>query len=189
MEQKRIRMDAASSQTKFAREPNGSQASAEKPLLAIDLSIIIPENIKCSDQNNLPAARSANFEELFHGAILRGEEPSAWKYCYDSYRKNALLPQLILKYNLYEWGIGGKFMDCLYNGLLDPTKYNLSKIEEKKLENFLISKQARLNNTQRYKDILAKNKINQTLIDSLNYPQLEILAKDTKQLRRFGRRR
>jgi hypothetical protein len=177
------------SQTKFAREPNGSQASAEKPLLAIDLSIIIPENIKCSDQNNLPAARSANFEELFHGAILRGEEPSAWKYCYDSYRKNALLPQLILKYNLYEWGIGGKFMDCLYNGLLDPTKYNLSKIEEKKLENFLISKQARLNNTQRYKDILAKNKINQTLIDSLNYPQLEILAKDTKQLRRFGRRR
>ena len=114
---------------------------------------------------------------------------AAWKYCYDSYRKNALLPQLILKYNLYEWGIGGKFMDCLYNGLLDPTKYNLSKTEEKKLENFLISKEARLNNTQRYKDILAKNKINQTLIDSLNYPQLEILAKDTKQLRRFGRRR
>ena len=160
-----------------------ASTEAAKPLLAIDLSIIIPENIKCS------AARSANFEELFHSAILRGEEPSAWKYCYDSYRKNALLPQLILKYNLYEWGIGGKFMDCLYNGLLDPTKYNLSKTEEKKLENFLISKEARLNNTQRYKDILAKNKINQTLINSLNYPQLEILAKDTKQLRRFGRRR
>ena len=139
----------------------------DKPLSAHDLTIIIPENIKCS--------REAPFDELFHRSILLGEEPSAWKYCYDSYRKNALLPKLILKYNLFEWGIGGKFTDCLYNKLLNPKKYNLTQTEEKKIENFLIRKDARLNNTQRYKDILAK-KFDQTVINSLNYPQLETLA-------------
>ena len=91
-------------------------------------------------------------------------------------KKNAILPQLTLKYNLYEWGIGGEFMECLYNKLLNPKKYNLSTKEVKKLENFIIRKDARLNNTQRYKEILAK-KLDKKTIDSLNYPQLETLAK------------
>jgi hypothetical protein len=143
----------------------------DKSLYETDLSIIIPENIKCSTQKT-----KKTFGELFNHAILNGEEPSAWKYCYDSYKKNAILPQLTLKYNLYEWGIGGEFMECLYNKLLNPKKYNLSTKEVKKLENFIIRKDARLNNTQRYKEILAK-KLDKKTIDSLNYPQLETLAK------------
>ena len=143
------------------------------------LSIIMPENIKCLNGVRTGGVDSSprTFEQLFNYAILRGEEPSAWKYCYDSYRKNAILPELILKYNIYEWGVSNTFTECLYNKLLNPAKYNLTKKEEKILENFIIKKNARLNNTQRYKEILA-NKMDKSMIDSLNYPQLETLAKD-----------
>ncbi len=139
------------------------------------LSFIVHENIDCMGTNNII---NKSFSEVRAHAISIGEDESAWQYCYDSYLKNRMLPQLIVKYDLYTWGIGGKFMDCLYKKLLHPEKYKLLQSDQKKLENFLIHKKARLQNTQRYKDILSKkSKLSSEFIENLNYPQLEILAK------------
>lgn len=162
---------------------NGFEYNSKEPPTVLSVKqvndkamhIIVRESIKCMGEDIL---LSKPFNELYAHSVSRGESKEAWKYCYDLYRKNMLLPQLIVKYNICDWGIGGQIMNCLYSKLLNPKKYNLTKADESRMCNFLFSKEARLKNTKRYREMLYnKSKLDPVFIDKLNYAQLEILAK------------
>jgi hypothetical protein len=145
------------------------------------INIVLYEDIKCDISNlkikNLP------FMDLYKYAIQKGEEPSAWKYCFDMFRKNELLPKLITDYNVLDGGTGGKLSNCLYKSLVNIHKNNLfsgnsleKKINIRNLEKFIIKPVALRKNTQLYKDFIIQNtSLSNNTVENFTYPQLEQL--------------
>ena len=140
------------------------------------LSIVLSEDIGCDIDN--PVTSDLKFKDLYRFATEHGEEKEAWKYCYNMFRKNELFPYLITKYNILQAGRGGNISNCLYQALANPKTNGLNNTEMKRLERFLIHPQALIKNKEVYKKILMrKTNLDVTTLESMNYVQLEILAK------------
>jgi hypothetical protein len=107
-----------------------------------------------------------NFEQLRTYALSIGEEEEAWNFCMEQYTKNSLLPQAIVKYNITS-GSGVQLSKVLYNMLLEPERYDITKTIANKIENYIFDPKKIKNAREKYTKALGYDTSN------LTFPQIE----------------
>jgi hypothetical protein len=123
-------------------------------------SYVMTEDIQCFNTNNM------NFEQLRTYALSIGEEEEAWNFCMEQYTKNSLLPQAIVKYNITS-GSGVQLSKVLYNMLLEPERYDITKTIANKIENYIFDPKKIKNAREKYTKALGYDTSN------LTFPQIE----------------
>ena len=134
-------------------------------------NILVRENINCFLSNN------NNFLQLKQFAIENGESKEAWDYCHNMYVMNKYIPELLVKYNAFDGTVSKQFITCLYNKLLNPSKYNLTNQDVLRIENFIIKPEALLVAKKKYIEFLRKKKFSDKQLSDFNFVQLETLYK------------
>ena len=119
-------------------------------VIAGNTSVTLLENTLFDSCDIRGPVSDMNFKKMYKYAVSQGEDPKAWVYCYDMFRKTELFGKIAVKYNLITAGSPVPLQNKLYslvqnassNGVFD----SLSSQEKKKhittLEALLLRKEA-----------------------------------------------